>query len=87
MVFVKAVPLLGTTALGVLVIHRVFPVPVAKIVVLGLCKDPVGLRAESLRVHPAALLPERIRVFDPLMYIPTIKAGVPVVILSIFPEI
>ena len=85
MVLVRAVPELGTAALGVLVIHKIFPVPVAKMVVLGLWRDPVGLRAESLSVHPKALLPETIRVLDPLMYIPMLKAGVPVVILSIFP--
>jgi hypothetical protein len=58
-----------------------------EIVVLGDCKLPVGLNAESDSVHPAALLPDTIRVLEPLIHIPMVRAGVPVVILSTFPEI
>ena len=82
-VFVKAVPLLGTAALGVLVIHKILPALVANILVLGLCKLPVGDNAESDRVHPKALLPETIRVLEPFNHIPILKAGAPLVIFNL----
>ena len=83
-VLAKEVPVNGTGELGILVMYKILPVEAAKIVVLGLPTEPVGLKAESLSVQPAALDPERIRVPLPLMYCPTLNAGVPLVILKIF---
>jgi hypothetical protein len=84
MVLAKDVPVKGTGELGTLVMYKVLPAEVAKIVVEGLPTEPVGLNAESLSVQPAAFDPERIRVPLPLMYCPTLNAGVPLVILKIF---
>ena len=68
MVLVKEVPVKGTGELGALVMYKIFPAEAAKILVLGEPTDPVGDNAESERVQPLVLLPERILVPDPLMY-------------------
>ena len=68
MVLAKEVPVKGTGELGVLVMYRILPAEAAKIVVLGDPTLPVGENAESLKVHPLVLLPDKILVPDPLMY-------------------
>ena len=68
MVLVRLVPVRGTGIEGTLVMYRMFPGPAANILVLGLPTDPVGLKAESLSVQPAAFDPERIRVPLPFIY-------------------
>ena len=68
MVLAKEVPVKGTGTEGTLVMYKILPAEAAKIVVLGLPTEPVGLNAESLSVQPAALDPERILVPLPLMY-------------------
>ena len=68
MVLVKEVPVKGTGELGALVMYKIFPAEAAKIVVLGDPTLPVGLNAESLKVHPLVLLPDNILVPDPFMY-------------------
>ena len=68
MVLAKDVPVKGTGELGTLVMYKVLPAEVAKIVVEGLPTEPVGERALSDKVHPLVLLPDNIRVPDPFMY-------------------
>ena len=68
MVLVRLVPVRGTGIEGTLVMYSILPGPEAKIVVLGEPTDPVGDNAESLKVHQLVLLPDNIRVPDPLMY-------------------
>jgi hypothetical protein len=87
MVLVRLVPVKGTGELGVEVINKIFPGPEAKIVLTGDPTLPVGDNAESDKVQPAALDPEIILVPDPLMYCPTLNAGVPLVIRKTFPLI
>ena len=87
MVPVAALPVAGIRADGTLVTHKIFPGGVAKIDVLGLWSDPVGDKLESDRVQPAAFDPETILVPVPFMYMVLFKAGAPLVILSILPEI
>ena len=68
MVLVKAVPVRGTSTEGIEVMYNILPAEVAKILALGDPTDSVGLNAESLKVQPLVLLPERILVPDPFMY-------------------
>ena len=68
MVLAKEVPVKGTGTEGTLVMYKILPAEAAKIVALGDPTLPVGERALSLRVHPLVLLPDNIRVPDPLMY-------------------
>ena len=57
MVLAKEVHVKGTGELGTLVMYKILPAEAAKIVVEGLPTEPVGLKAESLKVQPAVLLP------------------------------
>ena len=84
MVFVNVVPVDGIAALGLLVIYSFMPGPVANIDI-GACKEPVGFRPVSESVQPTALIPETIFVPDPFIYMVVLRAGVPLVILSVFP--
>ena len=86
MVLAKDVPVKGTGELGTLVMYKVLPAEVAKMVVLGEPTLPVGDSAESDKVQPLVLLPDNILVPDPLMYCPMLRLGVPDVIRKIFPE-
>jgi hypothetical protein len=79
---VAADPVVGTAEEGMDVINKVFPGGVAKIVLTGLCKLPIGLNAESDSVHPKALDPETIFVEVPLIYMVLFKFGVPLVIFN-----
>ena len=86
MVLLRLVPVRGTGTEGIEVMYNILPAEAAKIVVLGDPTEPVGDNALSLKVQPAALDPERIRVPLPLMYCPMLRLGVPDVIRKIFPE-
>ena len=68
MVLAKEVPVKGTGTEGTLVMYKILPAEAAKMVVLGLPTEPVGDSAESDKVQPLVLLPDNIRVPDPLMY-------------------
>ena len=85
MILAKDVPVKGTGELGVEVTNKMFPGPEAKILLTGDPTLPVGDNAESDKVQPLVLFPEIIRVPLPFMYCPILNAGVPLVILSIFP--
>ena len=68
MVLAKEVPVKGTGTEGTLVMYKILPADAAKMVVLGEPTLPVGDSAESDKVQPLVLLPDNIRVPDPLMY-------------------
>ena len=82
-----AFPEEGIAAEGGVVTYKMLPGAHANMVVTGLALDPIGDSAESVSVHPAALLPAEILVLLPFINMPTDRAGEPDVTLNILPEI